>query len=342
MNAKQKRILKLTLDAVMLILLVLMYKKQVISIAFHEIGGLALIGLFIVHLLFNAKWIGAVTRRLFSKATGAHLRACYIVDALLLIAFLTVGITGVLISKVVFSVHVSGNFKTLHYFASAVAVILMGVHLGLHADYIFGKLIRKGAKKAGRIILAVVLALVVAFGAYSLFTSSFISYLTAPIQAASLSNSIPSPTGEAELDGSGNDQRPMDLSELPDAGTDSNVAQPQQGGETFSGGQDGEQAFDGGNGSGGRPGGQGDGLGGGNGSGNGNGGESSIVGVLSLIAQYVGIIVLFAAITYPFTKLFRRRAAKAQPDPLCDDGSMLDEADAPKEIPEITDETKTD
>jgi len=336
MNAKQKRILKLTLDAVMLILLALMYKKQVVSIGFHEIGGLALIGLFIVHLLFNAKWIGAVTRRLFAKTTSAHVRACYIVDALLLIAFLTVGITGILISKVVFSINASGNFKTLHYFASAVAVILMGVHLGLHADYIFGKLLRKGAKKAGRIVLAVVLALVVAFGAYSLFASSFVSYLAAPIQAASLSHSVPSPTGEAELDGNDNDhERPLDLSELPDADSDTSSAQPPQSGETVSGDQDGEHPFDGG----GRRGAQGNGSGG---SGNGNGGAVSAVGILSLIAQYVSMIALFAAITYPFTRLFKRRASKSHPDPLCNDGSLPDGPAAPEQIADAAGETGND
>jgi hypothetical protein len=39
LTAQQSRALKLALDAVMLILLVLMYKKQVISMSFHEIGG---------------------------------------------------------------------------------------------------------------------------------------------------------------------------------------------------------------------------------------------------------------------------------------------------------------
>jgi len=338
MNARQKRILKLTLDAVMLVLLVLMYKKQVISIGFHEIGGLALIGLFIVHLLFNAKWIGAVTKRLFAKATSAHVRACYIVDALLLIAFLAVGVTGVLISKVVFSVNASGNYKTLHYFASAVAVILMGVHLGLHADYIFGKLLRRGAKKAGKIVLAVILALIVAFGAYSLFTSSFVSYLTAPIQAASLSHSVPSPIGEAELDGSGEQDRPLDLSELPDANIDGENAQQPQSGETFSDGQDGEHQFDDGS----RHGGQGDSSGGGNGNGKVSGGTGSAVGVLSLIAQYVGIIALFAAITYPFTRLNKRRASKSKRDPLCDDGSILDEPTAPEQIADAADGAEKD
>ena len=188
LSAKKKRVLKLVLDAVMLVLLVLMYRKQVISLSFHEIGGLALIGLFLIHHLVNAKWIGSVTRKLFRKGTPGVVRARYIVDVLLLLAFLAIGVSGVLISKVVFSFHVQGNFKTLHYFASAVAIILMGVHLGLHADFIFGKLLRKGANKAAKVALCVVLAAMIAFGGYSLFTTSFLRF---PRRSASVCQYVP-------------------------------------------------------------------------------------------------------------------------------------------------------
>ena len=272
LSPKAARVLKLILDAVMLILLVLMYKKQVISLEFHEIGGLALIGLFLIHHLFNAERIGAVTRRLFAKGTPGLVRARYIVNALLLVAFLTVGVTGVLISKVVFSLHVAGNFQMLHYFASALAVILMGVHLGLHADYIFGKLLRKDANRIAKIALCVVLAVMIAFGGYSLFTTSFVRYLAAPLQTASRMHGVPVPSGDIALDGS-NAERPTDLSELPEFSGESGAQPPQNGeGNAFHGGG---QNFGGERG--------------------GEGGSSSAA---ALIAQYVSIIALFGAATY--------------------------------------------
>jgi len=227
LTPNQTRALKLALDAVMLILLVLMYKKQVISMEFHEIGGLALIGLFIVHHLVNARWIGATTRKLFAKGTPGMVRARYIVDALLLVAFLTVGITGVLINKTLFALRVGGNAKTLHYFASAVAILLMGAHLGLHADYIFGKLFRKGANKIAKIATAVLLALLVAFGGYSLVTTQFVSFLAAPLQAGQLSRGEFQPSGDLALDGSSG-ERPSDISELPEFAQGEDAAEPPQ------------------------------------------------------------------------------------------------------------------
>ena len=48
---------KLALDLVLFALLVLMYQKRLISMEFHEIGGLALFGLFLVHKALNWKWL---------------------------------------------------------------------------------------------------------------------------------------------------------------------------------------------------------------------------------------------------------------------------------------------
>lgn len=291
LTAKHKRLLKLTLDAIMLILLVLMYKKQVISLAFHEIGGLALIGLFVIHHLVNAKWIGSVTRKLFCKGTPGLVRARYIVDVLLLLAFLAIGVTGILISKVVFSFHIQGNFKTLHYFASALAIILMGVHLGLHAGYIFGKALRKGASKAVKVALCVIIAVMIAFGGYSLFTTSFLRYLAAPLQSAGMSHGEFRPNGDVALDGSSG-ERPSDLSELPELPTDSS-AQPPQGDADASDSSDSERS------QGSMP----DGAAG-RGEGQGEGGSSNAA---LLIAQYVSIITLFGAATYGILKLTGKR-----------------------------------
>ena len=296
LTAGQSRALKLVLDAIMLILLVLMYKKQVISMEFHEIGGLALIGLFVIHHLVNARWIGSATKRLFTKGTPGMVRARYIVDALLLVAFLTVGVTGILINKTLFEIHIAGNAKTLHYFASAIAIILMGVHLGLHADYILGKLFRAGANKIAKIATAVMLAALVAFGGYSVFTTQFVSYLAAPIQTAQFSRGDFEPSGAPALDGSVSEQ-PTDISELPefvaDSGTQpSSGAQPPQG--------DGNSAFGGEQGQ--RPG-EGQGRGEGAGAGHGEGGSNAAL----LIAQYVSVITLFGAMTYGVVKLAGRR-----------------------------------
>lgn len=289
LTAKQTRILKLIFDAVLLALLVLMYKKQVISMEFHEIGGLALIGLFVVHHLVNARWIGASSRRLFTREMPGLVRARYLIDVLLLIAFLTVGVTGVLISKVVFSIHVAGNFQALHSFSAALAVLLTGVHLGLHVDVLFGKLLRKEAGKAAKAALAVVIAAMVAFGGYSLFTTSFLRYLAAPVQTARFAHGEIRPSGDIALDGS-TGERPTDLSKLPDAAPKDSGENPSRQGENArSGGEDSGQDR-------GAP----------------SGGGFS--GVILLAVQYGCIVAFFGAATYGIVRVTGKKAKQKPQD----------------------------
>lgn len=299
LTAGRARALKLALDAVMLVLLALMYQKQVISLSFHEIGGLALIALFVIHHLVNARRIGSAAKQLFAKGTPGLVRARYLIDALLLVAFLTVGITGILINKTLFAIHIAGGAQTLHYFASAVAIILTGVHLGLHADEIFGKLFRAGANKLAKLATAVALACLVAFGGYSLVTTQFVRFLGSPIQAAAFSHGKFTPNGAPALDGS-NGERPTDISKLPEFAGD--AAQPPQGdaGGSFSGGQGQHPG-----------GGQGRGEGAGAGLGNGGSGSAAL-----LVAQYVSIITLFGAVTVGIVKLAgkRKRPKSDEPD----------------------------
>lgn len=288
LTVRQTRGLKLVFDAVLLVLLALMYRKQVVSLEFHEIGGLALIGLFLVHHLVNRKWIGSSTRRFFQKGMPGMVRARYLVDLLLLIAFLAVGVTGVLISKVVFSIRVAGNFQTLHYFAAALAVILTGVHLGLHADYILGKVLRKNAKKAVKVALCIWMAAMLAFGAYSLYATSFLRYLAAPIQTARFAHGEIRPSGDIALDGS-TGERPTDLSELPDTASGGNGENPPRQGESMrSGGQDSARE-------------RGTPSGGG------------FLGAALLVAQYGCIVALFGTATYGVLRLTGRKAKQKLP-----------------------------
>lgn len=295
LSASKTRALKLVLDAVMLVLLVLMYNKQVISLSFHEIGGLALIGLFVIHNLVNGRWIAATTRKLLSKTTPAMVRARYIVDALLFVSFLAVGVTGILINKTLFTVHAAGNAKTLLYFSAALAVLLMGVHLGLHAEYLFGRIFRKGANKIAKVALGVVLAAMIAFGGYSLVTTQFVSFLAAPVQTAQFTKGDFQPSGDAMLDGSSG-ELPSDLSQIPELAGD--AAQPPQSGDSA--------AFGGGHGQG-----PGNGMERGNGLG-GDRSEGDASGAALLIAQYVSIIALFGAVTYGVIKLTGKRKREAE------------------------------
>ena len=76
MRIAKKTLWKILLDICMLSPLVLMYQKRVISMCFHEVGGLILFALFLLHNALNWKWIKAVSARIFQRSLPPRSRVC--------------------------------------------------------------------------------------------------------------------------------------------------------------------------------------------------------------------------------------------------------------------------
>lgn len=169
----------------MVVLLVMMYNKMAISLTFHEVGGLIVCGLFLIHKLLNLDWIIDISKKLFTKSLPAKTRFCYIVDILLLISIIFIALSGILISKVILIDISSHNqkWKQGHYFASALAIVLTSIHIGLHWSFIksmFAKVLRIPRAITKPLGIAI-LAVVIVFGGYSLTTSSFTRWISGPL-----------------------------------------------------------------------------------------------------------------------------------------------------------------
>lgn len=186
MRIAKKTLWKLLLDVCMLSLLVLMYQKRVISMRFHETGGLVLFALFLLHNALNRKWVKAVSVKVFQRGLPLRSRVCWLIDALLFLAIAATIVTGLLMAKTL-PTAVQGAYlvKPWHYFAGASALILTGIHLGLHGKYLHSVLLSKLPlpQRAAKGLGTVILVLVLAFGTHSLTTSHFSSWLSGPFQA---------------------------------------------------------------------------------------------------------------------------------------------------------------
>lgn len=280
--SKTKLSFKLLLDAVMLILLALMYNKMAISMSFHEIGGLILFAFIIFHLILNYKWIIGVTEKLFSKSLPVKTRIGYIANVLLLISFILICVSGILISKVLFQFNTGMTWKMVHNTSAAIALILIGIHIGLHVKMI-SSFIKKKIKlpaPAGKIIVTVCLIALVVFGAYSITTTSFTQWLSMPFSMSSM------PSGEMPNRGEGFQGR---------EGFGSPSEGPEQGQRPMDGtGQGQRQRSMDGEAQGGMP-------------------ENAMMGSVSLsnallvIAQFISITAVFAALAYGFEVLLTRK-----------------------------------
>ena len=179
----KKNRIKITLDMVMLGLLALLYNSHVTVMAFHEIAGLTVCGLVVLHCLLNLKWITTISKRFFNKSLAWKTRIGYAVNCLLAVIFSFALISGICTSQVLFPADSHGSaWRAIHHFCAALSLIFVGVHIGLHWSFaagMFKKLIplKVSLKK---ILAIVLLALVFAFGVYNTAASGFAGWLTEP------------------------------------------------------------------------------------------------------------------------------------------------------------------
>jgi hypothetical protein len=124
------------------------------GLAIHEWLSLAVAVVIIVHLLLHWNWIVGITKRLFGRVSHAS-RVNYLLNTLLFIAFTIVTFTGVMISEEVlplFGLRLAhdGAWRQLHGLASNASVILIGLHVALHWNWIVNvarRLLGLGAPK---------------------------------------------------------------------------------------------------------------------------------------------------------------------------------------------------
>lgn len=139
-NKTNRTRLNLYLDVALTIAFLISLKPFLTGMALHEWLGLALGMGLAVHTALHWRWIVGITTKLFGKLP-VKTRVYYALDALLLVAFVTIIVTGVLMSRVVLPLFgLQGvllfPLPLIHGWASYVTLALLGVKLILHWGWI--------------------------------------------------------------------------------------------------------------------------------------------------------------------------------------------------------------
>jgi hypothetical protein len=126
---KQNRT-KFLLDIAIFVAFLITMDPRTSGIAVHEWLTIALSATIIVHLLLNWKWIVQVTKRLFTGGLNGS-RVNYILIML----------SGIMISEAVipalgFTLPENFTWRGLHDFSANISLLLMGLHLALHWNWI--------------------------------------------------------------------------------------------------------------------------------------------------------------------------------------------------------------
>lgn len=185
MKKKSSMYIKFAIDIVMAITFVLFFNKHVLGgLAFHEIAGFLIAGVFFTHVLLNWKWVKNITVKLFDRKLPRKTKVGYFLNLVLLITMSFIIISGIFISKVVFpDIDISNQrwFQISHISISFIVLILVAAHVGLHWQWVINVIKNlfssKPPKRIVGIIAKVAMVALLVFGCYQMFSTNFFMQL---------------------------------------------------------------------------------------------------------------------------------------------------------------------
>ncbi len=166
---KDKTITKIMLDIVMTVLFLVMIDPKNTGMTWHEIFGISMGAMFSFHIILNWSWVKSITKNLFNPKLNTKPKLFYILNAVSFISVMTIIVTGIQISQVMFvseSAGVSHSFVTVHKWVSYFCLGLFGAHIILHWRFIINAIrklldalkapnISKAAMSLGVVVLGV-------------------------------------------------------------------------------------------------------------------------------------------------------------------------------------------
>ncbi len=139
---KNKKIVKMIIDALMLIIILLEFSKLYTGQLLHEAFGVALLILFIIHNILNINFYKNILKGNYNLLRVITTTT----NILFLICMLLTIILGIPISSELFKeLKLNGNttIRKLHTILGYWNLILLSIHLGFHFKIIFAKLKNK-------------------------------------------------------------------------------------------------------------------------------------------------------------------------------------------------------
>ena len=130
----------LLIDITIFIAFLVAGEPAITGLPIHEWFSLAFIAALITHLVLHWDWIVSITIT-FVKRLFHETRFNYLVDFLVFLSFITVMLSGLLISRTVFSafgiqVQVTRAWREIHSLSANLTLLLIGLHFAMHWKWI--------------------------------------------------------------------------------------------------------------------------------------------------------------------------------------------------------------
>lgn len=163
---------KIVIDSLLLAITVLLENNDITGRLNHEILGIIMAVLLVVHIIINWKWIKNITKNF--KKVNKKTKMMYIVNWLTMVIYFGAIILGILISSEIFKFKTMSNSTLVlaHIIFGKLAIIVMFLHIGINLDVIFLKVKNKMIKKLIKILYTIIAIIISVISVYKL-THSF-------------------------------------------------------------------------------------------------------------------------------------------------------------------------
>lgn len=176
---KRKQIVKIAVDIAMTAVLLLLMTYELIGQVSHELLGIIMFVLFILHHILNNRW----TKNLI-KGKYTTLRTLQTVLVVLVLISMAGSIfSGVMLSRHIFSFLPFGNglsfARNLHMLSAYWGFVFMSLHLGFHWNMIMGmaKRLTKKPSVMRTWMLRIIDLIIAGYGVYAFVKRDIGSYL---------------------------------------------------------------------------------------------------------------------------------------------------------------------
>ncbi|MBR5088037.1 MAG: DUF4405 domain-containing protein [Ruminiclostridium sp.] len=170
--------IKLAADILMTAALPVLMCYSLITETAHEIVGLVMFALFILHHILNFGW----TKALFKGKYPPKRIVGTVINALVLLCMIGLMYSSIVISKHIFTfldLSGAGFARTVHLMCAYWGLALMSVHLGMHFRQMTAGI---KPKKTVVIVLHIFFAMIALVGIYEFIALNFVGYMFGQVQ----------------------------------------------------------------------------------------------------------------------------------------------------------------
>lgn len=193
---------KIILDIIMTVIFIILMKIFFTGVLLHEVIGLVIFLMFILHKYWNWTFIKKTTKNILIGKVNPRVLINYLLDWMLFIDTVLIIISGILISQELFPFLNASNislWSAWHHFFAYVGLILIGLHIGLHFNTIMIQLKKMLhiKKEFSNNVKRAIAALLLLLGTKAIYDSKMIVYLKKPFNKNSFVQSLSSHTSYA-------------------------------------------------------------------------------------------------------------------------------------------------